>query len=92
MIFCASPSFGAGYAGAMGYQILVRVYPRVVGVAPKKLEGIVAHLHLVQGADILWNSVRVKARPPGHLVDTAGARATKAEESMRVRATMAVVP
>ncbi len=63
-----------------------------MGVAPKKLGGVVAHRHVVDGLDVVRYSVRVKPGVARHLIDTTGAGAAKPKESIRVGAPVAVIP
>ena len=76
----------------MGYQIPVRVYAGVVGIAPKELQRIVAHLHVVKRVDVLRHRLGVKPGLPSHLVDATGAGAAEAKVPMRIRAAVPIIP
>jgi hypothetical protein len=63
-----------------------------VGVAPQELYGVIAHWHLVYGADILGHRFRVQPGPPGHFLDAASALAAQPQQPVGVDATVAVIP
>ena len=87
-----APGGVAGNTGAKGPKQTEGVNPRIVGVAPQKLQCVVAHRHVVHRLDILGDSRRVQPRPAAHLVDALGALATETEEAVGINTAVAVIP
>ena len=63
-----------------------------MGVAPQKLQGVVAYRHVVHRLDILGDSGRVQPWLAAHLVNALGALAAKTQEPVGINTTVAVIP
>jgi hypothetical protein len=63
-----------------------------MGVAPQELDGVVTHLHLVNGAHVLGHGIRVQTGPAGHLFHTVGAPAPQPQQPVGIDAPVAVIP
>lgn len=79
-------------AGADRQQVVPRVDPGVVVVAPLKLDGIVAHGPHGPDVDVLRDRADVERADAGALIDTAGTPAGRADPFGRVTPDVAGAP
>jgi hypothetical protein len=68
------------------------INPRIMGVAPEKLDGVVSHGNMVHRLQPERYRLWVQAQLPGPLVDALGTGATQSQSPGCVEAFMPVAP